>query len=192
LASSSDPHGVRCGLASSLGAGSSSRTWNIPPAVSTLDPAHQRATKALARQLVAAGIEDRPMAIRCRGLDGTLSYRSFHTATKQTYEEGDRPLRRVQYRERPEGLFLNSSAGQKCVSSAGADDVAVPPARGDETASTTAVLEMWNCDACGAAFRPARAWSRFCSPACRLRAHRRLARDTRTQKSATISEGASP
>jgi hypothetical protein len=30
------------------GAGSSSRTWNTPPVVSTLDPTHQRATNALA------------------------------------------------------------------------------------------------------------------------------------------------
>jgi hypothetical protein len=31
------------------------------------------------------------------------------------------------------------------------------------------------CEACDGDFVPARAWSRFCSPACRLRAHRRLA-----------------
>jgi hypothetical protein len=42
-------HGVRCGPAPTRGAGSSSRTWNTPPAVSTFDPTHQRATKAPAR-----------------------------------------------------------------------------------------------------------------------------------------------
>jgi hypothetical protein len=47
------------------------------------------------------------------------------------------------------------------------------------------------CDGCGGDFRLARAWSRFCSPACRLRAHHRLARNTRTLKSATIFESVS-
>jgi len=135
------------------------------------------APNALARQLVAAGIEDRPMVIRCRGLDGTLSYRSFHTATKQTYEEGDRPLRRVQYRERPEGLFLNSGAGQKCVSSASDDDAAVPAPESDETVAPAMAADTRNCDACGRAFWPARPWSRFCRPACRLRAHRKWGRE---------------
>src|SRR5437016_12966110 len=42
-------HGVRCSVASARGIGSSSRTWKTPPALSTLCPAHHRATKALAR-----------------------------------------------------------------------------------------------------------------------------------------------
>ena len=42
------PHGVRCSPAPIRGAGCSSRTWNTPPATSTLDPTHHRATKALA------------------------------------------------------------------------------------------------------------------------------------------------
>jgi predicted RNA-binding Zn-ribbon protein involved in translation (DUF1610 family) len=32
-----------------------------------------------------------------------------------------------------------------------------------------------SCAGCDADFRPARPWSHFCCPACRLRAHRRLA-----------------
>ncbi len=41
-------HGVRCNVAPVRGVGSSSRTSKTPPAVSTLYPAHHRATKALA------------------------------------------------------------------------------------------------------------------------------------------------
>jgi len=70
------------------------------------------ATNELARQLAAAGLADRPMVIRCRGLAGTLSYRSFHAAAKWTYKEGDRPLRRVRYKERPEGFSLASVLDQ--------------------------------------------------------------------------------
>jgi hypothetical protein len=40
--------GVRCGAAPIRGVGSSSRIRNTPPSVSILDPAHQRATNALA------------------------------------------------------------------------------------------------------------------------------------------------
>jgi hypothetical protein len=132
------------------------------------------------------------MVIRYRGLAGTLSYRSFHAAAKWTYKEGDRPLRRVRYKERPEGVFLGIRTGQKCVSSAVDDGVEVPPAEGHETEAPAPTAKMRRCDGCGGDFQSARPWSRFCSPACRVRAHRRLARDARTQKSATISESASP
>lgn len=56
----------------------------------------------LARQLVAAGLVDRPMGIRYRGLAGTMTWRSFHAAATWTLSEGDRPLHRVRYREPPE------------------------------------------------------------------------------------------
>ena len=75
----------------------------------------------LARQLVAAGLADRPMVISYRGLAGTMTWRSFHAAATWTYSEGDQPLRRVRYKERLEGLFLGSGTGQKCVSSPAAD-----------------------------------------------------------------------
>jgi hypothetical protein len=71
----------------------------------------------LARQLVAAGLPDRPMVIRYLGLAGTMIYRSFHAAATWTFSEGERTLRRVRYREQPEGVFLRSGTGQKCVSS---------------------------------------------------------------------------
>jgi CheY-like chemotaxis protein len=41
----------------------------------------------LARQLVAAGLPDRPMVIRYRGLAGTMTYRSFHAAATWTFSE---------------------------------------------------------------------------------------------------------
>ena len=153
--------------------------------------ARHGAPNELARQLVAAGFADRPMGIRYQGLAGSMTYRSLHAAATWTYGERDQPLRRVRYKERPEGLFLGSGARQNCVSSPVADDVEIPPANRHET-ETPAQAERRRCDECDSNFLPARPWSRFCSPACRLRAHRRLGRDTRTQKSSAISESAFP
>jgi hypothetical protein len=174
--------------------------------------AHSRhsAPNELARQLVAAGLTDRPMVIRYRGRAGTMTWHSFHAAAAWTYSEGDQPLRRVRYKERPEGLFLGSGTGKKCVSSpaygtlegAAADiaknggppyvemrfsrpgdrrkcvssptpDVLPPPADGREIEVPAAGVRR--CDGCDGDFVPARRWSRFCSPVCRLRAHRGLA-----------------
>ena len=153
--------------------------------------ARHGAPNELARQLVATGFSDRPIVIRYRDLAGSMTYRSFHAAATWTYSEGNQPLRRVRYREPPEGLFVGSGARQKCVSSPVVDAV-VSPADGHETEAPAPTAEMRRCDGCGGDFRPARPWSRFCSPACRLRAHRRLASDSRTQNSATISESAFP
>jgi hypothetical protein len=126
------------------------------------------APNELARQLVAAGLADRPMVVHHRGRVGTMmTCHSFHAAAAWTYSEGDQPLRRVRYREQPEGLFLGCGAGQKCVSLVSDDEVEPQPVKAHETHF---------CDGCGKAFQPPRPWSRFCSPACRLRAHRRLAR----------------
>jgi hypothetical protein len=53
---------------------------------------------ALARQLVAAGIPDAPMAAAHRGLRGETTYRSFHEMALWTYEEtATRPLHRVRW-----------------------------------------------------------------------------------------------
>jgi hypothetical protein len=153
--------------------------------------ARRGASNELARQLVAAGFADRPMVIHYQGLAGSMTHRSFHAAATWTYSEGNQPLRRVRYREPPEGIFLGSGARQKCVSSPVVDDVEIRPANGRETLAP-AQAERRRCDGCGSDFPLARPWSRFCSPACRLRAHRRLARDAKTQKSTTISESASP
>lgn len=144
------------------------------------------AANALARQLVAAELADRPLVVRYQGLAGTMTWRSFHAAVNWTYSEGDQPLRRVRYRERPEGLFSVSGAEQKCVSSAPDDDVAVPLPCGDETAAS-ALPDMRNCGACGRAFHPARPWSRFCRSACRLRAHRSEVAHARAQVSAAAA-----
>jgi hypothetical protein len=141
----------------------------------------------LARQLVAAGLLDRPMVICCLGLAGTMTYRSFRAAATWTFSEGERTLRRVRYREPPEGVFRRNGTGQKCVSSPIADDVESLAANGRKAPPAPAV-ETRHCDGCYADFRPARPWSRFCCPACRLQAHRRLAGDTRAQKLAAIYE----
>ena len=130
------------------------------------------ASNELARQLVAAGLADRLMIIRYRGRAETMIYRSFHAAAGWAYTEGDEPLRRVRYRERPEGLFVVCGTGQKCVSSPRDDEVDLPAADTHETHSRTTRC----CEGCESDFLPARPWSRFCSPACRLRSYRRLAR----------------
>jgi hypothetical protein len=146
----------------------------------------------LARQLVAAGLPDRPMVIRYRGQEGTMTYRSFHAAATWTFSEGERRLRRVRYREPPEGVFLGSGTGQKCVSSPAADDVPRPPANGRKAEAPLRAVETRHCEACDANFRPARSWSRFCGPACRLRAYRRLAGHNRAQNLVALFEGDPP
>lgn len=57
------------------------------------------AANELARQLVTAGLADRPMVISNRGRVGTGTYRSFHAAAQWTFTEGNQPLRRVRYME---------------------------------------------------------------------------------------------
>src|SRR5262245_2161948 len=76
------------------------------------------APNALARKLVVAGFADRPMVVDYQALAGTVTWSSFHAAANWTYSEGDHPLRRVRYKERPEGLFSVSGAEPKRVSSA--------------------------------------------------------------------------
>ena len=49
--------------------------------------------------------------------------------------------------------------------------------RRSRTPAFRAGVRGWlGCDGCDGDFRPARPWSRFCCPAFRLRAHRRLAK----------------
>ena len=133
------------------------------------------APNELARELVATGLPDRPMVVRSRMLAGTMTWRSFHAAAGWTYSEGDQPLHRVRHREQPEGLFLVYGGGQKCVSSPAADVLDPSPRDGPETQAAG----PRRCDGCSGNFLPVRPWSRFCSPACRLRAHRRLVNATR-------------
>jgi hypothetical protein len=174
------------------------------------------AANELARQLVAAGFTDRPMVIRNRGRAGTGTYRSLHDVAKWTFTEGDHPLRRVRYREQPEGLFPVCATEQKCVSSpdyvslegreADTRDFAAPAPAPEmrfsplsdrqECVSSRPVEEQEvplvddlekrpastrRCEACDGDFLPARPWSRFCSPACRLRAHRSALRHPEDQ-----------
>ena len=53
------PYGVRCSPAPIRGAGSSSRTWNTPPAVSTRDPTHHRADEGVGEGRVREVDRDR-------------------------------------------------------------------------------------------------------------------------------------
>jgi hypothetical protein len=166
--------------------------------------------QALARALVAAGIPDQPVEvrsevcvfdngaeIRTEELRGCISYRSLHAMAEATFEEGDRPLHRARFKERPqiafplqpceqemrfmpsagilapaeqsEALAADGRTGQKCVSSP-AVDVLEPSPR--ETQALAPPAETRRCDGCGGDFLPARPWSRFCGAACRVRAHR--------------------
>jgi hypothetical protein len=136
------------------------------------------APNELARQLVAAGIADRPMVIHYHGVAGTMSWRSLHAAARWTYSEGDQPLRRVMYKEQPEGLFLRSGDGENAFHRSPDDIVVI---------SGLDPLKMGRrrCVSCDGDFLPARPWSRFCSSTCRLRAHRRLAGRNRPQSATT-------
>jgi hypothetical protein len=167
------------------------------------------APQALARVLVAASIPDQPVKvssevcvldngeIRTEHLRGCIRYLSLHTMAKTTFEEGDRPLHRARFKERPqnavpvqpgeqemrfkppagilgsaeqsEGLAADGGTGQKCVSSPAVDVLELSPR---ETQALAPPAETRRCDGCDGDFFPARPWSRFCTPACRLRAHR--------------------
>jgi hypothetical protein len=146
-----------------------------------------------------AGVFDNGVEIRTEELRGCISYRSLDAMAKTTFEEGDRPLHRARFKERPqiafpvppggqemrftppagilafdgrsEDLGADGATGQKCVSSPGDNVVDRPAADVHETHSLT----VRRCEGCDVAFLPARQWSRFCSPACRLRAYRRVA-----------------
>jgi hypothetical protein len=175
--------------------------------------ARMLATARVADQLVEVRSEvcvfDNGVEIRTEELHGCVSYRSLDAMAKTTFEEGDRPLHRARFKERPqiafplppggqemrftppagilafdgrsEGLSAGGTTEQKCVSSAVADDVEAPSAEGLETDAPTPPAGTRRCDECDRVFLPARRWSRFCTRVCRLRAHRRLARDTRAQ-----------
>jgi hypothetical protein len=114
------------------------------------------ASNELARQLVAAGLADQPMAIHCRGLAGTITWPSFYAAATWTFSEGDRPLRRIRYKERPEGPFLRSDNGENAFRRAPDDVVVIPEPDSLKT-------ECRKCVSCDRDFLPARPWSRFCS-----------------------------
>jgi hypothetical protein len=127
------------------------------------------APNELARRLIAVGIAERPMVISYRGRARSIIYCSFQAAATWTFSEGDQPLRRVRYKEQPEGLFLRSGDGENAFHRAQDDLVVTPEPDPLKTGRR-------KCVSCDGDFLPARPWSRFCSPGCRLRAHRRLAR----------------
>jgi hypothetical protein len=144
---------------------------------------------------------DNGAEIRTEELRGCIRYRSLHALAKWTFTEGAATLlHRVRYQaqregvfsseasgqkcvssppvgtlasaERSEGLAADGGTGQKCVSEPAFDVVEVPPPDGRETQAPA----TRRCEGCESDFLPARAWSRFCCPACRLRTYRRLTR----------------
>src|SRR5215469_10321938 len=67
--------------------------------------------------------------------------------------------------------------------------VAVPrhALSGHKTQALAPTIEMRRCDGCGGDFRPARPWSRFCRPSCRLRAHRTRSANASAPDAATMA-----
>jgi len=55
------------------------------------------AVNTLARELMAAGITDRPLEVRFDGLAGSLRWGSIAAAAKRTYTEGNRPLQCIRW-----------------------------------------------------------------------------------------------
>jgi hypothetical protein len=55
------------------------------------------AANALARDLVAAGITDRPLEVRFDGVPGCLRWASVTAAAGRTYTEGNRPLQCIRW-----------------------------------------------------------------------------------------------
>jgi hypothetical protein len=136
------------------------------------------APMALARKLLAAGIPDQPVevrsevcvfdngaGIRTEQLRGCIRYRSLHTMAKTTFEEGDRPLHRARFKERPQIAFSLQASGQESVSSPSDDVVVIRE-------PDPAFLGRRRCVSCHGNFEPARRDQRFCCSNCRLRAHR--------------------
>jgi hypothetical protein len=136
------------------------------------------APQALARVLVAAGITDQPVEvrsevcvfdngneIRTEELRGCIRYRSLHAMAEATLEEGDRPVHRARFKERPQiAVPLQPERPEMRFTPPG-DVVVIPEPEPLKTG-------LRRCVSCDGDFVPARTWSRFCSPACRLRAHR--------------------
>jgi ferredoxin len=151
------------------------------------------APQALARALVAAGIPDQPVIvcsevcvfdngaeIRTEQVRGGVTYRSLHAMAKTTFEEGNRPLHRARFKERPETAFA-LQPGEQETRFTPPDDVVV------QEGHDPSKVGHRKCVSCGRDFLPARPWSIFCSPACRLRAHRRARRDE-SQEIMAVSE----
>src|SRR5271166_3266160 len=129
------------------------------------------APQALARVLVAAGIADQPVEVRSEVCifdngdeirtdepHGCIRYRSLHAMASWACTEGDRPLRRIPYRQRPEGLFLPRGDGEKAFHRSPDDVVVIPEPEPLET-------DLRICVSCGGDFSPTRQAARFCSPA---------------------------
>jgi hypothetical protein len=143
------------------------------------------AANALARELVAAGLADQPLEIHYEGLAGTMCYLSFHAAAQLTFvENASTPLRRAPFREfgeASEGVGTVPPGDPLCVTSptvgslggrAGDRPVSDGSAGGSKSTPNPGGTRR-RCITCGREFRPRRPWATFCSPRCRVAAHRR-------------------
>jgi hypothetical protein len=103
--------------------------------------------------------------IRTEQVRGSVTYRSLHAMAKTTFEEGNRPLHRARFKERLETVFALQPGEQ--------ETGFTPPD------AVVVILEpdplkmgLRRCVSCDGDFLPVRQAQRFCSAACRLRAHR--------------------
>jgi hypothetical protein len=149
--------------------------------VATREP-HRRFSRqhrqAHARVLVAAGIPDQAVEvrsevcvfdsgteIRTEELSGRISYRSLEAMAETTFEEGDRPLHRARFKERPQIAFPLQPGAPEMRFTPSADVVVIPE-------PGPAFLGRRRCVSRHRNFEPARQDQRFCCSNCRLRAHR--------------------
>jgi hypothetical protein len=128
------------------------------------------APNALARVLVAAGVEDDRVEVRYLGTAGCMSYRSLHAMAGWTFAESDAPLRRVRYREFSD---RNADAGEPGLALSDAGVSLEPPT--DYDAPRPVTLSVTDCARCGRSFKPKRSTATFCSGRCRVAAHRSAA-----------------
>jgi hypothetical protein len=133
----------------------------------------------LARALVAAGVPDQQVSVTHEDLRGEMSYPSLHRMADRTYVEGrSTTLHGARYRE--DERF--AASGEGVAEAIGLPETPAPPT------STNALQlpagptghpagERRQCASCGQPFIPKRVWAQFCSPKCRVSAHRRASKN---------------
>jgi hypothetical protein len=126
--------------------------------------------------------------IRYHGLAGDHDLRSFHAAATWTFSEGERRLRRVRYKEPPEGIFFGSGTGQECVSSPAADEVSGRRQMGIKRERRCRPSRRAAARHATPISGPPAHGRAFAAPACRLRAYRRLAGHNRAQNLVALFE----
>jgi hypothetical protein len=137
------------------------------------------APQALARKLLIAGIPghqpvevfsqvctyDNGTEIHTEELRGCVTYRTLYAMARTTLEEGDRPLRRARFKERPQIAFPLQPGAAETRFTPPDDVVVIPEPDPLETGRR-------RCVSCGGDFVPVRRDQRFCSSTCRLQTWR--------------------